>query len=230
MRRSTRRRSRSTPRSERLEGRSLFSTAILSGQTLAGKIATAGQQNTYTFSAAAGNTFEVSVGDTSAASSVNKYAPYVQVTGPTGTRVINTSAYGEAATSVFGTYTVPATAAGTYTIIVFDANSRAGGTYAVELVMAPGTLAVDSDGGGGAIASGHTKTGTINRYGDLDAFTFTVAAGNTFEVSVGDTSAASSVNKCAPYVQVIDPSVLSCLSVYKRARPCGGSGRPWRST
>ncbi len=46
-------------------------------------------------------------------------------------------------------------------------------------------------GDGGVITSGQTKAGTINHFGDLDVYTFNVAAGNTFKVAVGDADSNS---------------------------------------
>src|SRR5947209_8514802 len=94
---------------ERMESRTLLAaTPIVSGQTIAGSLTHAGQQDTYTFTATAGKTFEVSVGDASAASGVH---PYLQVFAPGGARVVNngTSA---TSTSVDGVITVPSTGAG----------------------------------------------------------------------------------------------------------------------
>ena len=184
---------------EGLESRTLLTTTIVSGQTIAGSIASVGQTVQYSFSASAGNTFDISLGDASAASALH---PYLQVYNPSGTRVVNTGT-GATNTSVSGIYTVPAAGAGTYTVIVQDDFGTATGAYDLELAKAPSTQAADSNGDGGVITSGQTKAGTINRTGDLDVFTFSASAGNTFDISLGDASAASALH---PYLQVYNPS------------------------
>jgi len=185
---------------ERMESRTLLAaTPIVSGQTIAGSLTHAGQQDTYTFTATAGKTFDVSVGDASAASGVH---PYLQVFAPGGARVIN-NATSATSTSVDGVITVPSTGAGTYTIDVQDFLGNGTGAYDVELAVAPSTQATDSNGDGGVIKSGQTKAGTINRFGDIDVFTFSASAGNTFDISLGDATSGSSVR---PYLQVFNPS------------------------
>ncbi|HZL35248.1 MAG TPA: dockerin type I domain-containing protein [Tepidisphaeraceae bacterium] len=172
---------------------------IASGQTKAGTINWTGDLDVYTFTAAAGNTFDLSLGDAGATSQLQ---PYLQVFGPDGTRVGNTFNYATN-TSVNVIYNVPSADGGTYTVVVQDAVGNHLGAYDLELAVAPATQAPDSDGDGGPIVSGQTKAGTINRTGDLDVFTFTAAAGNTFDLSLGDPDAASQLQ---PYLQVFGPN------------------------
>lgn len=200
--RSRRSRRRDSARAvvERIEARVLLTgTPIVSGQTIAGNIAHAGQIDTYTFSAAAGSSFDVSFGDATAASGVH---PYLQVLAPGGTRIVN-NATGGTNTSVDGIYTVPPTGAGSYTILVQDFLGTGTGAYDVELAKAPSGQAADSNGDGGSLASGQTKFGNINRTGDIDVYTFSAAAGASFDISFGDLNATSGVH---PYLQVFSPS------------------------
>jgi uncharacterized delta-60 repeat protein len=183
---------------EALEGRLLL-TAVVSGQTIAGNIATGGQQDTYTFSATAGQTFEMSLG---AASASSTFRPELTILNPSSTQVFF-NFDGNLNSSVSGVYHVPSTAAGTYTAIVQGDGASNTGAYALELASAPATQAVDADGDGGTISSGQTKTGTINRAGDLDIFTFDATAGQTFEMSLGAASAASTYR---PELYIYDSS------------------------
>src|SRR5665213_2456096 len=184
---------------EAIEQRLLLSaTAILSGQTLAGTIQNPAQQSTYSFSATAGNSFELSLGDASAASALQ---PDLQVFAPNGTRVGNAFNYATN-TSVSVIYNVPSTSGGTFTIVAQDAVGTHTGAYNLKLAVAPATQAADPDGDSGPIASGQTKAGTINWTGDLDVYTFTAAAGNTFDLSLGDAGATSQLQ---PYLQVFGP-------------------------
>ncbi len=183
---------------ERLEIRRLLS-AIVSGQTIAGNILTMGQQDTYTFSVAAGNTFKLSVGDPDASSN---YRAEMTVTGPGGGQVA-AAGNGFTSSSAGITYNVPATGSGMYTVIVQSDIASALGAYDLDLVVAPATQAADSDGDGGVITSGQTKAGAINHYGDLDVYTFNAAAGNTFQLSVGD---ADSNSNFRSEITVYDPN------------------------
>jgi RHS repeat-associated protein len=171
---------------ERLEPRTLLS-AILSGQSIAGDILTSGQLDTYTFNAAVGNTFEVSVGPTD---STSNYRSKVTVLGPNSSQV-GTAATAFGSTSANVVYNVPSNGAGTYTVQVQSDVSADLGTYDLDLVVAPATQAVDSDGDGGVITSGQTKAGTINHFGDLDVYTFSAAAGNTVQLAVGADATSS---------------------------------------
>ncbi|HEX4794714.1 MAG TPA: SdrD B-like domain-containing protein [Humisphaera sp.] len=185
---------------ERIESRLLLAaTPIGSGQTIAGNISHVGQIDTYTFSAAAGSSFNISLGDASAASGMH---PYVQVLNPAATRIINAGS-SSLNTSVGTTYQVPPTSGGSFTVLVQDFFGTGTGAYDLELVKAPAAQAADSNGDGGVIVSGQTKAGTINRTGDLDVFTFAAAAGDSFDISLGDASAASAMH---PYLQVFAPT------------------------
>ncbi len=181
---------------------------ITSGQTIAGTITTAGQQDTYTFTATAGQTFIADVGD---ATSTSVYQPYVSVFDPSGTPAGSGSGYysgtgyaGDYRTNTSAEVTVSAATAGTYRIVVQDrGGTETGGTYDLEVAAAPATQTADADGNGGAIASGQTKAGTINHFGDLDVYTFTAAAGQTFIADIGDATSSSAYQ---PYMNVYDPS------------------------
>ncbi len=147
---------------------------ITSGQTKAGTINHYGDLDVYTFNAAAGNTFRLSVGD---ANSASNFRPQITVYDPSGNQ-IGAGATGFTATSVGVTYTVPGASARHFlTVIVQSDGGNALGTYDLDLVVTPATQAPDSDGDGGPIISGQTKAGTINHYGDLDVYTFSASAG-----------------------------------------------------
>src|SRR5437867_2717071 len=70
---------------ESLERRTLLTTTIASGQTIAATLAHPGQIDSYTFSASAGDSFVVSEGRTG----FSTLQPYLQVFAPDGTRVFN---------------------------------------------------------------------------------------------------------------------------------------------
>ena len=203
---------------EHIESRLLLSAVpIVSGQTIAGNIGHAGQVDTYTFSAAVGNTFEVTLGDSDATSNVH---PYLQILAPGGARVVN-NAQTVTKTSTSGIVVVPANLGGTYTILVQDYYGNNTGGYDVELAKAPSSQHADSNGDGGVILSGQTKAGTINRYGDIDVFTFTANVGNSFDISLGDASASSTMR---PYLQVFTPAGTRVVNVAQTVSNTSVSG------
>ena len=98
---------------EQLEWRMLF-TAISSGQTIEGNIVATGQQDTYSFTASAGNSVTLSVGDTDSASA---YEPSFTIFDSSGNKVTG----GEEPftdDSVTRGFQVPSTGGGTYTAVV----------------------------------------------------------------------------------------------------------------
>ena len=172
---------------------------ILSGQTKTGTISRPGDLDVYTFSAAASNSVVVSVGDTD---STSNYEPLFTIYDPSG----NEATSGEEPftdDSVTRGFQVPSTGGGTYTVVVQNESASTTGTYDVELAVAPATQAADANGDGGTILSGQTKTGTINRPGDLDIYTFSASANNSVVLSVGDTDSTSNEE---PSLTIYDPS------------------------
>ena len=145
--------------------------------------------------------FRLSVGD---ANSTSNYRPQITVYNPNGNQV-GSSALTGFADSLRGRdlYRAGRRFSGTYTVIIQSEGGSTLGTYDLDLVLTPATQAPDSDGDGGPITSGQTKAGTINHFGDLDVYTFSASAGNTFKLSVGDTDATSNYR---PQITVYDPN------------------------
>ena len=162
---------------------------ITSGQTKNAAINRLGNLDIYTFSAAVGQTFAVTMGDADALSAVR---PYISVYDPSGALLVIESAGTATNTAVGYSHQVPAGGAGVYTVIAQDSGypiAKTGG-YNLELAIASGQAAgVDADGEGGPIANGQTKSAAINRLGNLDIYTFSAAAGQTFAVTMGDADA-----------------------------------------
>jgi uncharacterized protein (DUF2141 family) len=173
--------------------------AVVSGQTIAAAIDHPGDIDGYTFSASSGQSFVVSAGAAAGSSS----APVFQVFGPDGARVLNTGYNGASQT---GTYTVPAGKSGTYTAVVADYFSGGNGKYSFELIKGPDTLAATGDGK--AIVSGQSIPAKIDHPGDIDGYTFSASAGDTFVVSAG----AAVNSPVAPVIQVFAPDGARVVS------------------
>ena len=198
----------------------MLSTSILSGQTITSAITAAGQTTSYSFYAPAGASIIFTVGDTTAASN---FRSYVTLDDPYGNALTSGgSAYASASASGQVSYTVPYYGAGTYTAIVASSNNTVG-AYAANLVVAGlgVTQAADSDGDGGAILSGQDRTGSINRYGDLDVYTFTAGSGDGIRVSVGDSNAASDYRPAVTLFAPDGTNVGSGYSAYDGASANG---------
>jgi hypothetical protein len=73
---------------------------------------------------------------------------------------------------------------GTYTILVQDYGLNDSGLYNISFLKIPGSVNSAEDLDGGAIASGETKSGTIDDASDLDAFQFYCEGGDRIIVNV----------------------------------------------
>ncbi len=171
---------------ESLEQRVLL-TAIVSGQTIIGNIAQAGRVDSYTFSASAGTSLEITMG-TGDKGGVH---PDLSLFGPSAKIQEVTSSFSTGTVRI--NYVVPANGAGTYTIVAQDDNydSSQTGTYNLELAKVPSTSSVDPDGDSGAISSGQTKLASINRLGNMDIYTFSATASDSLELTMGTGSTGS---------------------------------------
>jgi hypothetical protein len=156
-----------------------------------------GDLDPWTFTAAAGESVVVSIGETGAASPL---VPWIRVFGPTGAIVTNGNNWGELAAQV----QVTAPAAGTYTVVVstHDVGTDASGTYVLTAVRPRSALTVTAGDQGGPLTNGGNHAGTIH-VGDLDGWTVTAAAGESIVVSIGETGAASAL---VPWIRVFGPT------------------------
>src|SRR3954468_14224986 len=150
-----RRRDRRHPRSvpywaEPCEPRRLL-TAIVSDQTIAGTIASAGQVDAYTFTAAVGQTVYAAVAETVSGSPLTVT---IELRAPNN--ALLDSAASAAGTAVFA---ANVTQAGTYTINVTGGIANTTGAYAITLAL-PGS-APQAGTDAGLIASAAYRTATI---------------------------------------------------------------------
>ena len=139
--------------------------ALISGTSVTETL-TAGDLDSFTFDAVAGESVQLSIaGDVSA---------YLYVYLPDGT-------YYNYATSVLDLRPLPAT--GTYTVVVRSVGAFNTGSYELHYVRIP------SANEHGALTSGDSVTETLT-VGDLDSFTFDAIAGESVQLSVaGNVSA-----------------------------------------
>jgi hypothetical protein len=148
---------------------------IASGQTKPGTILT-GEIDTYTFAAKAGDSLVVSMGDEDP---WNPRYPLLELYGPDGAPLA--SGQGDESARV----SVRAPVSGTYSVLA-SLRLEESSDYTISLAKVPSTTqAVDSNGDGGAMKSGETRSGTIST-GELDVYTFAATAGNSLVVSMGE--------------------------------------------
>ncbi|QDU69320.1 hypothetical protein [Engelhardtia mirabilis] len=159
---------------------------LVNGGSVAGSIDFAGDQDSWTFSAAAGQGFQVRVTDLA----VSALRPRVALYAPGGALVTTVSGSTVAALSLIAGST------GTYTIVIDDSSqgSDQTGPYAVHFTRAPGANELGSLPNGGSLASSI-------ELGDLDSFTFSIVAGQSFQLRVADTGFGA----FTPRIDIYDP-------------------------
>ena len=167
--------------------------AIRSGESLVGEILPAGDSDTWTFEATAGDSFLIRVGELVV---IGDLQPRIRILDPAGHSVGTAKGFNDAE------FDGRATNSGTYTIVV-DAVFAAGtGTYRLHLIKVPGEITVSSGEEGGAIENGETKDATL-RTGDLDAWTFNAAAGDSIVVRVSESTVSPDIQ---PRVRIFSPT------------------------
>jgi hypothetical protein len=170
-------------------------TAISSGVTLSGSIATVDASETYTFTGVAGTTVIVTA---------------VTTAGPLDTTIdlIAPSTLVERRSTGSDELLCVLEESGTYTIVVSDGSLDSTGDYSVSLQTIPGATSSPSDPDGGAIASGETLSGTISAPAEMDAFTFEGTSGQWIMTSVVKTTGQldTACRLISPTGQVVDMS------------------------
>ncbi|WP_428938236.1 pre-peptidase C-terminal domain-containing protein [Fontivita pretiosa] len=144
---------------------------ILSNQRRSGVI-DSGDLDVYTFDADAGDSIALNVGGTGG---VN-FLPLMRVFAPNGLPLSGYISSFDASNLAQG---------GTYTVAVHDNGNDHTGSYGISLARMPSTQTADpSDLDGGAIASGQTRSGSLNA-GDLDVYTINLTQGANVTIRAG---------------------------------------------
>ena len=158
--------------------------ALTNGTTHLGSIET-GDMDPWTFTANAGESIIVRVGETAAASAL---LPWVRVSGPNGVML------GENFSAAAAEVAVRATNSGTFLVVVGDGNNgRAGtGNYRLTLAKTGTPLVISPNDEGGSLMGAGTYQGTID-VGDLDVWTFTACISNVIVVRMEELVANSTL-------------------------------------
>jgi len=149
------------------------------GSATSGTILVAGQTNSYTFTATAGENLQVRVGKTS-----GTLVPRYDLYGPSGNFI--TSSY---TSTVASAINAPASTTGTYTLVVsdFTNNGTTGnsGTGNYNLFVTRSALGAGAEAT--VVPDGRATAATM-ALGDLASYTFTATAGENLQVRVAKTS------------------------------------------
>ena len=177
--------------------------ALTNGDTHTGTIATPGQIDVWTFSAAQGDFIALAIGEI-VANPDPGFVPYMQLKNhDTGTVITTVTGTLAAQIAVNAPFT------NTYDVLVRDSNiSRPGtalGSYTLTLVKTPGALVVHAGDQGGAMTNGANHAGSLY-IGDLDAWTFTAALGDYVTLAVGEVLASEIDPLFNPWIRVISPT------------------------
>jgi hypothetical protein len=155
-----------------------------------------GDVDVWSFTGTAGDRVAISAGDIL---DTDDFRPWLRLYAPNGTDLANTS--GVNAASIDGV-ALPVT--GTYLVLVasFDAGFDGSGTYRLTLAKTPPPFTVSAGDQGGALTSGVSQAGTIQR-GDIDVWTISATIGHTIQVTATQTSEVSDFR---PWVRIYAPS------------------------
>ncbi len=166
---------------------------LTNGFTHLGDLQTIGETDSWTFSANAGDSIVVRVGQIS---ETNSFSPRVRLMNPDAVQQsVDTNSL---AAEVIAT----ATNSGTFTVIVDDVSGLATGTYRITLMRTQPTISVAAGDEGGMLTNGTTHLGAIST-GDLDVWAIEAGAGDGFVVRIGELVDGGSFT---PWLRVYGPA------------------------
>jgi hypothetical protein len=153
-------------------------TVATNGSPTSGSILVAGQTNSYTFTATAGENLQVRLAKIGGTMVVR-----MDLYGPSGNLI--TWSYSPNVASIVN---AAATTTGTYTVVVSDyTNSGTTGNSGTGTYNLYATRSIQASPEATALTTGQPTSGTIDS-GDLDTFTFTATAGENLQVRLAKTS------------------------------------------
>lgn len=167
--------------------------ALTNGFTHQGAISPVGDADSWTFSATTGDRIIIRVGEITQTGSFN---PRIRLQNPSAVQIA--SAQNATAAEI----AVTATNTGTFTLIVDDAGGVATGTYRLTLAKSPGDIFVAPGDEGGPLTNGVTYEGNNLPPGDLDVWSFSANAGDSFVIKAGQ---MSDTNNFDPWIRVYGP-------------------------
>jgi len=164
---------------------------LTNGWTHTGNISSAGEADVWTFTATAGDSIVVRVGEVFSTG----FAPKLQLLSPSST-VLAVST-----TTVSAEIAVKATNSGTFSVVVSDNSGLLTNAYRLTLAKTGSPVLVSPGDEGGPLTNGVMHTGVID-VGDLDVWTVTATAGQSIVVRIGETNNVA----FSPQLRLYDPS------------------------
>lgn len=137
----------------------------------------AGDLDSWTFDAAVGDTVLVRAGGTG-------FTPQLRIYGPDG--ALQAQSESSSLNNRDGVALFRATNGGSFTVVANSYYLNGSGPYELSFVKAPGTVLVASGDQGGPFTNGWRHTGSV-AVGEMDAWTFDAASGDTVLVRGGGT-------------------------------------------
>ncbi|MFN8573181.1 MAG: pre-peptidase C-terminal domain-containing protein [Gemmatimonadaceae bacterium] len=168
---------------------------ITNGANHTGSIVAAGQTDVWTFTANTGQYIVGSIGETGG---TVDFTPWIRVTAPNGSLIVNTW---NSAAANFG---IAAPQTGTYTVQIAtaDAGNDATGTYTFSVAALPGALTVSGGDQGGPMTVGVNHAGT-QTVGDQDIWTFNANTGDAIILAIGEVTGSVDYT---PWIRLIAPN------------------------
>ncbi len=148
-----------------------------------------GDLDVYTFTASAGDSMIVSVGE------LENWSPRVDLFAPNGVRLFTNSGSTSFTDANVQVEALSVAQSGTYYAVVRAGATSVSGNYGIAVAKIAGAQPFS----GGAMGSGERRAALLDR-GDLDIYTFSASAGESMVLSVGE------IGNWAPRLDLFDPS------------------------
>jgi alpha/beta superfamily hydrolase len=179
-----------------LQGVAIAQGTLTNGDNATGAISSAGEIDSFTFDANAGDAISLAIGELT---DNNNFTPWIRLRSPNQTQL--GSGFGTL-TGYINVGSAPLT--GTYTVLVAsgDAGGTGTGTYRLTMAKTPGAFIVPAGDEGGPMTNGANHTGSIH-LGDLDQWTFQASAGDAISLAIGE---LTDNNNFTPWIRLRSPS------------------------
>jgi hypothetical protein len=169
--------------------------AMSNGENHTGTISAAGEVDSWTFTATAGDAIVLGIGEVGADSA---FVPWIRLIRPDAVLAGNQSGTLAAQIEIVAPLT------GTYTVQVAsgDVGQNDTGSYTLTLAKAPGAFSITGGDHGGEMTNGSNHTGSIH-VGDLDMWSFSATAGDAIIIGIGEVGPDSTFR---PWIRLKSPT------------------------
>ena len=173
---------------------------LTNGEMHTGAISAPGEIDTWTFTAASGDSISISIGEVPGGPDPT-FTPWIRLQNPSGVQI------GSSAGALVGQINVTAPLSGTYTVLAAsnDSFNDATGSYRLTLAKSPGAFVVPAGDQGGAMTNGGDHQGDIY-IGDLDQWSFQASQNDLIALSIGEMLPAGPDPGFNPWIRLISPT------------------------